>query len=175
MRYLLNCLPLCFLLLLTACDPARREARASFGDQPVSTLILVRHAEKDFGEDPTLTPEGTERAERLAEMLRHVELDAVYSSDTRRTRATAAPAADQAGLETQIYNPKEMRYFSGRLRQRHAGETVLVVGHSNTTPELANLLARTDTLPRFSELDYGNLLIVSLPPVGEARVLKLRY
>ncbi|THH41591.1 SixA phosphatase family protein [Neolewinella litorea] len=169
---LLSCL---LLIFLSACNPARQQAKAEYGDQAVSTLILVRHAEKQFGHDPELTEEGTLRAQRLADMLRTVELDAVYSSDTKRTRLTAAPAAQQAQLKARLYDPNALNYFARQLRNRHPGETVLVVGHSNTTPELANLLAGTDSIPRFSELDYGNLLIVSLPPIGKARILKLRY
>ncbi|NJB85225.1 broad specificity phosphatase PhoE [Lewinella marina] len=163
------------LLLLTGCDPARREAKANFGEQGVTTFILVRHAEKDYGTDPLLTPTGDSRAARLAEMLSQTELAAVYSTDTHRTRLTAAPAAEQAGLDTQIYDGQALTYFAHQLRRRHAGETVLVVGHSDTTPELANLLAKTETMARFSELDYGNLLVVSIPPVGKAGVLNLRY
>ncbi len=165
----------CLLFSATSCNPARRQARATFAGEPATTVILVRHAEKDYGDDPILTPEGTERARRLAEMLAKTELTAVYSSDTRRTRLTAAPTAEDHDLHTRIYDVHELGAFAHRLRQMHRGETVLVVGHSNTTPALANYLADTDTEARFSELDYGNLLVVTLPPAGAPRILRMRF
>lgn len=108
-----------------------QDSRPAAAQAPL-VLYAVRHAEKGSdGRDPELTPEGKARAEALARLLTHVKLDAVYSTDTKRTRGTAAPAAAGHGVEIQSYAP-------GRLAKALAaqGGTALVVGHSNTVPAL---------------------------------------
>lgn len=162
-------------IFLSGCNASRKQAVDQFGDEPVSTFILVRHAEKDYGDDPILTEQGTARAERLKEILKNTDLDAVYSTLTKRTMATGQPTADDHDLNIIPYDPSMLDFFSKELRRLYKGKTVLVVGHSNTTPALANHLTKSDQFPRFSELDYTNLYVVSLPRIGKPRVLKLRY
>lgn len=103
-------------------------------------ILLVRHAEAEAGggSDPELTAAGRRRAEALAEALAGEPIAAVLATDTRRARATAAPVAERLGLEVEIYDPRRLADLADALRRR--GETVLVVGHSNTTPELVGLL-----------------------------------
>ncbi|WP_020570579.1 phosphoglycerate mutase family protein [Neolewinella persica] len=162
-------------LFLTSCTTGKKTLEEKYGQDEVSTFILVRHAEKDFDRDPILTEKGTERAERLKEMLKNTSLDAIYSTDTRRTQLTAAPTAKELDLEVISYSPAELQLFAKELKRKFRGKTVLIVGHSNTTPAMANYLADTDKNPRFSELDYTNLYVVTIPTVGKARVLKLRF
>lgn len=145
------------------------------GKEQVTTFILVRHAEKQMGDKPALTEAGTARAERLAFMLERVDLDAVYSTRTKRTRSTAEPTAASHNLRVIDYDARELEEFATKLKSLYKGKTVLVVGHSNTTPALANYLTGTDDFPRFSELDYTNYYVVTLPRIGAPRVLKMRY
>lgn len=147
----------------------------SLGAEPVATFILVRHAEKVIGKKPALTPAGEERAERLAFILERVELDAVFTSPTKRTEMTATPTAKSHGLDVNYYDPSLLQEFAKDLKRLYHGKTVLVVGHSNTTPALANYLAGTDKHPRFDELDYSNYYVVTIPRIGAARVVKMRY
>ncbi len=108
-------------------------------------------------------------------MLSNTRLDAIYSTETIRTQSTAKPAADAAGMAVQSYSAQELDIFASSLKRKHRGETVLVVGHSNTTPALASLLDPNEDYPRFSELNYTNLWIVTIPPKGKVRVLKLQF
>lgn len=163
------------LFLLTSCDTLRKSTQAELGAEAVATFILVRHAEKQYGADPELTPEGEARAERLNFMLKNTDLAAVYSTETKRTQLTAAPTAKAKGLEVKPYSPYQLEFFAKELKRKHQGETVLIVGHSNTTPSMANFLSETDNYPRFSELDYTNLYVVTIPRIGAPRVLKLRF
>lgn len=164
------------LFLLGACGPAPAgPAPAAATAATTTTYFLVRHAEKGFGADPALTAAGRQRAERLAEVLSRVKLGAVYSTNTRRTRATAAPAARRQSLRVRPYDADRLRDFSRGVARRSRGKNVLVVGHSNTTPQLANFLVGREELPRFSELDYGNLLVVTLTEGAPGRILQLRY
>jgi 2,3-bisphosphoglycerate-dependent phosphoglycerate mutase len=162
-------------LLFSSCDVLRKTTKETLGEEEVATFILVRHAEKELDAKPALTKQGMERADRLAFILERVDLDAVYSSPTKRTRMTAAPTAEFHKLPVLPYDPSLMKDFSKDLKRLYKGKTVLVVGHSNTTPALANYLAKTDKHPRFSELDYTNYYIVTIPRIGKTRVIKMRY
>lgn len=151
-----------FFAALLACLAGGATAGGSEADRAAiatTTFILVRHAEKatDDPRDPALTPAGHQRAERLARLLADRPLAAVYATDYRRTRQTAQPAAAGHGLDVTIYDaglsPDE---FAQRLRRRHHGDTILVVGHSNTIPEIMSQLCECMAHP-LEEDDYGDL------------------
>ena len=139
------------------------------------TVYLVRHAEKTSGDDPALTAEGHARAERLAEMLADENVDAVFSTDFQRTRQTAEPTAQAHDLSVQFYDPTDLNGFAKQLKKQYQGQTVLVVGHSNTTPTLAGLLDGTKAHAPFDESDYGNIMVVTIPKKGEPEIEKRRY
>jgi 2,3-bisphosphoglycerate-dependent phosphoglycerate mutase len=135
----------------------------------------VRHAEKGYGQDPHLTPDGRVRANRLKHMLAGLELDAVYSTDFKRCMETAEPTAQDQDLEIRQYSPNELVNFAGQLRRRHQGETVLVVGHSNTTPTLVGLFDQHNEYPNILETDYTYLYVVTLPSAEPPKVLELHF
>ncbi|NVJ96947.1 MAG: gamma subclass chorismate mutase AroQ [Alphaproteobacteria bacterium] len=126
-----------------------------------TTIYLVRHAEKasDGTRDPDLTPAGHERAQWIAHYLADRGLTAVFSTNYKRTRQTAAPTAKMAGLPVSIYDPRALEEFAAELKAKDG--TFLVVGHSNTTPHLANLLANS-TLKYAGEDVYDQVIKVSL-------------
>ena len=74
----------------------------------MTTLLLARHGESDWNRarrwqgfaDRPLTERGRAQAAELAERLADIALDAVYSSDLRRARDTAAAVANAKGLES---------------------------------------------------------------------------
>jgi broad specificity phosphatase PhoE len=143
---------------------------------PITTLFLVRHAEKagTVWEDPPLTPAGIARADELAYILKHVKLDAIFSTPFLRTKNTVLPVAKQKGLEVKLYKPND-KDFLKKVLQSFPGGNVLIVGHSNTIPRLANELADQ---PDFGDLDdatYDNLFIASVPAEGKAVVLRMRF
>ena len=144
--------------------------------RPVTTLILVRHAEKvtDTGSDPTLTPAGRERADELAYLLKHVKLDAVYSTSYRRTTQTAMPTAKKQGLEIRRYKRGD-KGFSRRMLSKYPGGTVLIVGHSTTIPPLANALIGRKVYHNLKENIYDNLFIVTVPATGRAKITRIRF
>jgi len=133
-----------------------------------AVIYLARHAEKAGGPDPGLTEAGAARAARLAEQLSGAGLQAVYATDTRRARDTAALAAEAHGLEIQSYNPFDLAAFAEQLSAR--GETALVIGHSNTTPALAARLGAPLDGGDHDESDYDTMYAVALGD-GATRVL----
>ncbi len=153
MNRVLTFLVLGFGLLISSTLP-------SLADEP--TLYLVRHAEKQADSDPDLTDTGHARAKALAKILASVDVGKIYSTDTKRTRQTAAPTAEQKGLPVEIYNPRAFRDFAEGLKQEFlaGNSSILVVGHSNTTPYLATLLSGTE-YPELSEDQYDYLYLVN--------------
>ncbi len=139
-------------------------------------IICVRHAETaGGGSNPNLSTAGIVRAEDLAHALSNFDLSTVYSSNFNRTRQTAQPTADSQGHTTEIYNAFNIPGFANDLRSEHRGQSVLVVGHSNTTPELINALSQTTSIPTFNENTYDNLYIVHLKIDGSSIIYHLEY
>lgn len=101
-------------------------------------IYITRHAEKNTdGKDPELTAPGQARARTLARLLGKTGISAVFSTSTRRTMQTAQPLATQVGVEVQAYDPAKTGAMIDKVKA-HSGP-VLVVGHSNTVPELVKL------------------------------------
>jgi broad specificity phosphatase PhoE len=143
-----------------------------------TTVILVRHAEKAGApaNDPPLTPAGQKRAQRLAEYLKYANVNAVYSTPLARARETAGPLVDGLKLKLEETQPTAQyaANTAARIKQNNKGQTVLVVGHSNTTPALIKELTGID-VPAISDPEYDNLYIVTIPVTGKPTVIRAKY
>ncbi|MET1162169.1 MAG: phosphoglycerate mutase family protein [Pseudoxanthomonas sp.] len=136
----------------------------------MTTFVLVRHAEKgtDDARDPSLSEAGRARAIRLAQLLSGRPLTAAYATAYRRTLQTAQPAAEAHGVTVTTYDAQmPAAEFASQLRSNHAQGTVLVVGHSNTIPELAAALSATATT-EMREDEFDRLYRVSIGRDGKA-------
>ncbi|SHI20773.1 SixA phosphatase family protein [Ferrimonas marina] len=131
-------------------------------------LYLVRHAEKASGEDPDLLPCGRERAQQLGRWLTGRGIQAVYSSDTRRTRQTALLVADTLEVPVHYYDPRNLEALAETLLS--AQGSLMVVGHSNTTPALASLLLAQEA-PAMGEGDYDRVYGVHLGQRGADKLI----
>ncbi|MCJ8321761.1 MAG: histidine phosphatase family protein [Colwellia sp.] len=117
----------------------------TFADD-IYSIYLVRHAEKQKDSDnPPLTSCGRLRARQLATILADVKLNTIYSTTTQRTMATALPISQVKKLAIKNYSAKNLTQFAFSLKQLK--QNVLVVGHSNTTPQLVELLSDEKVLP----------------------------
>lgn len=155
-----------FALLIAACASSPQPAEEI--DNPetdaVITLFLVRHAEKEAGSDPALTPQGRERAEALAQRLADEGLTEIWSTRTRRTEETAAPVAKAAHIPVQTYDASTLPAFTSWLLDMPGVK--LVVGHSNTTDALA-ALAGADPGPKINEAsEFDRLYVIHVDPNG---------
>lgn len=123
-------------------------------------IFLVRHAEKelDGSKDPVLTPEGAQRADNLAILLKSADIQRIFSTDYERTRKTAAPTAEMAGHEIEIYDPEALGVIASRLLG--LDNNALVVGHSDTTPELVELMGGEGGAPIVEEWEYDRVYLV---------------
>ncbi|WP_164845964.1 phosphoglycerate mutase family protein [Inhella crocodyli] len=147
-----------------------------------SLVLVVRHAERaaEPAGDPTLTPEGAERAALLAQIGSDAGIDAIVTSHWRRTQETAAPLARARGLTPQVVAirkgelPAHVAEVAAAV-QRLSGR-VLVVGHSNTVAEIVKALSGR-AVPAPCENQFGWAYVVQ-PVVdagGSAAVMRLQY
>jgi len=145
------------------------------GQDAPTILYVVRHAERadDGTPDPPLSGPGLQRASQLARMLADSDLTAVYSTDLKRTRQTAGPAAERFGLVVDTYDPRQLEHFAGELASNSGGR-ILVTGHSNTTPALVELLGG-DPVSAIDEAEYDRLYIVVVGAGRAATSVLLRF
>ncbi|WP_229423022.1 SixA phosphatase family protein [Telluria aromaticivorans] len=103
-----------------------------------SAIYLLRHGEKmSENGDPDLTPQGRARAQHVSILLHRVGITHIFSTPTNRTRQTAEPLAQKTGLTVQVYDPRNPKALVEKVKGLSGA--VLVVGHSNTLPELVRL------------------------------------
>ena len=101
-------------------------------------IYLVRHGEKAAdGNDPSLTPQGRQRAQNIATMLHRAGIQAIFSSATVRTLETAKPLSASLSLPVQQYEAGKPEALVDQVKALQG--PVLVVGHSNTLPQLVRL------------------------------------
>lgn len=162
-----NFITIFFSLILGVTNPSD-EKMAEIQQEPVSTYYLIRHAEKDRSDssnrNPNLKKEGLERAKKWAEVLKDIDLDAVYSTDYNRTMQTAKPLADLNKLNIIKYHASKL--FDENFEKATKGKTVLVVGHSNTTPQFANAILGEKKYEDLDDSENGALLIVQIMEDG---------
>lgn len=132
--------------------------------QDVTTYYLIRHAEKQRqnpnDKDPSLTFDGYKRADKWKEVLKNVKFDAVYSTNYNRTKLTAKPTADANNKPILVYNPSNM--YSESFKYNTSGKNVLIVGHSNTTPNFVNKILGKEKFKQIDDRNNANLYIVTV-------------
>ncbi|HWJ34396.1 MAG TPA: histidine phosphatase family protein [Steroidobacteraceae bacterium] len=152
-----------------------------WGTADSTTIIVVRHAEKepDAGEDPPLTQAGEARAVLLARMFGDSRttgrIDAIYVSPALRNRTTAAPLAAKLGLQPIVVPARDVRGLTRRVLREHSGGRILVIGHSDTVPDIVESLTGAKHLPPIGPDEYSTMYIVTVPSVGRAEFLRLTY
>lgn len=125
-----------------------------------TTVILVRHAEKDMSQPSNpLSPAGEARAQKLVHVAGSSGITTIYTSNALRAKQTAQPLANSMGITPVEIDPMEIQDFVDGIMS-HKGETILVVGHSNTVPLIIQEIGVVNP-PPISEETYDNLFIVS--------------
>ncbi len=160
-------------LRLFVCLLAFFFAASATAQPPV--IFLVRHAERaaisgHVPSDTGLSPAGRKRAEALARVLKDAQITAVYTTEYKRTRETAAPVAQSLGIQPEVIPGDDLRGLIAKLKA--SSGNVLVVGHSNTLPQIISALGVSSRVT-VAESDYDNLFLVVLerPP----RLIHLHY
>ncbi len=161
----------CFLVLmlgLASCkdepQPITEPNNSVTAENTNATFYFIRHAEKDRSDpnalDPELSQAGLGRAMHWAEILADVPLDKVYTTDLSRTAMTAAPIAIKRDLVETFFDPDTLSMET--FKHQNLNKTVLVVGHSNTTPQMINELIGEERYAQMDDHDNGSLFIVQV-------------
>ena len=152
-----------------------------FESQSTTTVIFIRHAEKDLTQldNPGLSDQGRVRVAELTRQLIDADvvagIDAIYSTSYRRNTETVQPLAKILNLEINYYNPTENEEVLENILDNHKGKIILVVAHSNTVPILIADLGASKNVPPIAEHEYDNIYIVSIPWFGKTKTIRLRY
>ena len=127
-----------------------------------TTFYFFRHAEKDNDstKDPNLSPLGFQRAVNYIGFFKNIKIDAIYSTNFKRTLNTIKPLAKSSDLEPIIYNPFKIDYED--IVIKHKNQIVLVVGHSNTTPNFANKIIGKVIYKPMSETNFSDVYKVMI-------------
>ena len=153
-----------FFLCLSSCKEDQKNDNEMNTETAVSTFYFIRHAEKDRSDseniDPELSQQGLGRAMHWAEILNDVELDAIYTTDYERTLMTATPVSVKKEITVQYYDPQNIDI--AQFKADNINKNVLVVGHSNTTPDFVNKMIDMDKYYEMDDADNGSLYIVQL-------------
>lgn len=150
-----------FLVLTMLC--------AALPSRAQEVVFLVRHAEKaDRSRDPVLSPKGEARARALAALLRDAGVTAVWGTELQRTQLTARPLADARRLPVRVHEADDSAGLVAEMRKAEPQGRVLVVGHSNTVPEIAAALGVKEKIA-LADDEYDALFVI----VG-GKLLRLR-
>jgi 2,3-bisphosphoglycerate-dependent phosphoglycerate mutase len=171
MKFLAS-ISLVFCLLISGCTQAQEVKEES----TLTTFILIRHAEKgtDDPRNPSLSEEGIARAQNLVALLKHVDVNVLYSTPYKRTQQTIQPLADKYTLSIQEYNPSSMDFLNEAWAQ-NKGKTIVISGHSNTTPMVANYLLGEEKYGNLDESEYDKVFVVTINEIGKGNVTVLSY
>ena len=143
---------------------------------PVTTVLIVRHAEKGAtpANDPPLSTDGQTRAQALARTIGEANVRAVYATEFARTQQTVQPLATQLGLSVTQINAADADALVNHILSNHRGEAVVVAGHSNTVPIIIEKLQGGQISP-INETEFDKLFIVTVYRLRKAKVIQLRY
>jgi broad specificity phosphatase PhoE len=149
-------------------------------------IFVVRHAERAtevpvpstppshsmLANDAPLSTAGHARAVKLAAMLASADIRHIYTTEYLRTRQTAVPLAEKTKLKPVMSASKDPEPLMAAVRQ--ATGNVLIVGHSNTVPDLLKRLGIKEAVT-IADDEYDNLFVVVRRDAGEPTLIRLRY
>jgi broad specificity phosphatase PhoE len=161
---------------------AAQPARVAPASGATTTIVVVRHAEKntDDPRDPSLSAAGQERARDLSVALKDAGITDIYTTQYKRTRQTAEPLAQQSRIsitERPITSANSATYATDLAREiltRSAGKNVLIVGHSNTVPDIVRALSGS-VVPAITDAEYDHIFIVVITPLHPAQLTQVRF
>ena len=146
-----------------------------FGNK--AKIYLVRHAEKQLGDDPLLTTEGNKRAGDLMRGLQDKRIRRIYVTQYKRTQNTADSLRIQLTIDTVDYlaDTSCVDLFNKLTANSDGNKTILIIGHSNTIPGIIRKLGVADyPLQNIPDAEFDNLFLVRFKK-GKANVVKVKY
>ncbi len=149
------------------------DSKETSASGPVTTIILIRHAERDNFFN--ITEQGGERAKALVNAVNDFEITAIYSPDLGRNVDTVRPLANHLKIDitlTPRITKSTVDKIINEIATKHAGEVVLLVGNgSGNLRSLHHRLGGQGDGPD----QYGELFIYTITDRGPVKVVKSRY
>lgn len=145
--------------------------------RPVTTVILVRHAEKNIepeNPNPNLSPAGQERARELVRLLGRSGITAIYATQYARTQQTVQPLATALGIPVTQVDSKSTDELVRQITTTHRGGIIFLAGHNTTVPAIIGALGGGD-YPVIPETEYDNMFVVTMYRYGKAKTIQLKY
>ena len=165
-----------FALLLALAGAAHAQ------DSP-TVVVVIRHAEKvaDGSNDPSLSEAGVKRAQELVELAEEAGVKAIYTTQYKRSQETARPLAARLSVPVTSVeiNKENAGAYPAKLAKdvlsKHAGQVVLIIGHSNTVPAIVEALGGKRPAAIDDATEFDRVFVVVVPKSGGAKVIKTRY
>lgn len=183
MRFTRSCARIVFAAVMLSAQACAPQPFAQLAPSTgATTVMVVRHAEKstDDPRDPSLSAAGEARAKALSDVLADAGVSDIYTTHYKRTRQTAEPLAQRIGVsitERPITAQNSATHSADLAREilaKSAGKSVLVVGHSNTVPDIVKALSGY-SIPEITDPEYDHIFVVVIPATGRPRLMKLRF
>jgi 2,3-bisphosphoglycerate-dependent phosphoglycerate mutase len=149
-----------------------------WGDTTHLILYCARHCEKvrDGSKDPDLTPEGQARAERLGRILSGAKIQRVCTTPYKRTMQTGEAVQRQTGNPPfETYPPDTQAVWLESVLAGGGGKQYFAAGHSNTIPQLLNLLVGKNQFADIPDDEFGMLYIAVTSGLGKSEVIECKY
>lgn len=177
LKLILRCTSVSLLIMVLNLMPTAKVLSQSTA-QPMVTIILVRHAEKEVvppeNKDPNLSLSGQTRSQELARMFGGAGITSIFATQYKRTQQTVKPLADKLGLTATVVEAQKTPDLVKQIRASKPGEVVFLAGHNNSVPEIIAALGGPK-MPIIPETEYDNLFILLLQSEGSAKLLKMKY
>jgi len=157
-----NILLLFLLFTLNSCNCEKNQETLT--EKSTTVYYFIRHAEKDRSDpsnkDPELTEAGEQRARKWSEIFDNITFDQIYSTSYKRTLRTAFYVSKKKNIPIETYDPSTL--YSDSFKENTLGNIVLVVGHSNTTPNFVNVILGKEQFDQIDDSNNGNLYVVTI-------------
>ncbi|GAA4303146.1 hypothetical protein GCM10023183_15500 [Nibribacter koreensis] len=145
-----------------------------------TTVYIVRHGEKAppsgaMTDDPSLSEAGRTRAEALRTQLAKAPVRGLYATKYKRTQETLQPLSQATNVPVQIYEASDFAGLATKVKDAHAGQTVVVAGHSNTVLSLVEAFGAQKPFAAVADHEYDYLFKVTLSPDKPAMVEVMKY
>jgi broad specificity phosphatase PhoE len=158
-------------------------AGAAYAQDLPTVVVVVRHAEKaaDGGNDPSLSDAGVKRAQELVELAEEAGVTAIYTTQYKRAMETARPLSARLSVPVSAVeiNRENAGTYTSKLAKdvlaKHAGQVILIIGHSNTVPEIVEALGGKRPAAIDDATEFDRVFVVIVPKSGGAKVIKTRY
>lgn len=140
-------------------------------------IYLVRHAEKDTGNNPSLTDDGKKRAGDLMRALKNKNIQRIYVTQYKRTQMTGDSLRLQLGIDTLHYlaDTTALDIYNKIIANSDGSKTILIIGHSNTMPKIIKKLGGESIVPfLIPDTEFDNLFLLEFKR-KKVKLKKMKY